>query len=382
MYFLLNNQKYSKIYILVLIQKTMDKVILEEHMLKDQLLQVMIDNNWSDMYITVWAFPAVKIGWEIIKLDDGLEKFTKEETRKFAESLITEKQLEILKQTKNLDFSFSYWERRFRTNISFQMWYFMIVFRLLTANIPEIEELWLPDIYKDVTKLWQWLILVTGPTGSGKTTTLAAMIDYINEHKIKHIITIEDPIEYVHPHKKSIVEHKEIWKDIPDYETWLIWAMRQNPQVILFGEMRNKAEMEMALRLSETGHIVFSTLHTRSAYQTITRILDSFNGEDKNQVRMQLADSLVAVFSQRLLKTTDGTWVKLAKEILVKNSAVANLIRENDLHQIPSVIQMWQREWMQLLETDIIKLINGWIITEEEWLKFSNNPKLIKEAIS
>ncbi len=360
----------------------MDKVILEEHMLKDQLLQVMIDNNWSDMYITVWAFPAVKIGWEIIKLDDGLEKFTKEETRKFAESLITEKQLEILKQTKNLDFSFSYWERRFRTNISFQMWYFMIVFRLLTANIPEIEELWLPDIYKDVTKLWQWLILVTGPTGSGKTTTLAAMIDYINEHKIKHIITIEDPIEYVHPHKKSIVEHKEIWKDIPDYETWLIWAMRQNPQVILFGEMRNKAEMEMALRLSETGHIVFSTLHTRSAYQTITRILDSFNGEDKNQVRMQLADSLVAVFSQRLLKTTDGTWVKLAKEILVKNSAVANLIRENDLHQIPSVIQMWQREWMQLLETDIIKLINGWIITEEEWLKFSNNPKLIKEAIS
>jgi len=351
-------------------------------MLKDQLLQVMIDNNWSDMYITVWAFPAVKIGWEIIKLDDGLVKFTAEETQNFAKSLITEKQLETLRKTKNLDFSFTYWDRRFRTNISFQMWYFMIVFRLLTADIPEIDELWLPDIYKDVTKLWQGLILVTGPTGSGKTTTLAAMIDYINEHKTKHIITIEDPIEYVHEHKKSIIEHKEIWKDIPDYETWLIWAMRQNPQVILFGEMRNQAEMEMALRLSETGHVVFSTLHTRSAYQTITRILDSFSWEDKNQVRMQLADSLVAVFSQRLLKTVDGTWVKLAKEILVKNSAVANLIRENDLHQIPSVIQMWQREGMQLLETDIIKLINSWTITEEEWLKYSNNPKLIKEAIS
>ncbi len=351
-------------------------------MLKDQLLQVMIDNEWTDMYITVWAFPAVKIGWEIVKLDDGLKKFTPEGTKKFAESLITEKQFASLKETKNLDFSFTYWERRFRTNVSFQMWFFMIVLRLLTADVPEIEQLWLPDIYKDVTKLWQWLILVTWPTGSGKTTTLAAMIDYINEHKTKHIITIEDPIEYVHPHKKSIIEHKEIWKDIPNYEIWLIWAMRQNPQVILFGEMRNKAEMEMALRLSETGHLVFSTLHTRSAYQTITRILDSFSGEDKNQIRMQLADSLVAVFSQRLLKTTDGTWVKLAKEILYKNSAVANLIRENDLHQIPSVIQMWQREGMQLLETDIIKLINSWTITEEEGLKFSNNPKLIKEAIS
>jgi twitching motility protein PilT len=133
--------------------------------------------------------------------------------------------------------------------------------------------------------------------------------------------------------------------------------------------------------LSETGHLVFSTLHTRSAYQTITRILDSFNWEDKNQIRMQLADSLVAVFSQRLLKTNDGTWVKLAKEILVKNAAIANLIRENDLHQIPSVIQMGSREWMMLLETDIIKLINVWAISVEEWLKFSNNPKLIKENV-
>ena len=158
--------------------------------------------------------------------------------------------------------------------------------------------------------------------------------------------------------------------------------MRQNPQVILFWEMRNKEEMEMALRLAETWHLVFSTLHTRSAYQTITRILDSFNWEDKNQIRMQLADSLVAVFSQRLLKTQDGTWVRLAKEILVKNAAISNLIRENDLHQIPSVIQMGQREWMQLLENDIISLIHQWIISEEEWLKYSNNPKLIKEALS
>ena len=357
----------------------MEKVIVENYVFKDQLLQVMIDNEWSDMYITVWTYPAIKIWWEILRIDDWIELLSRESTQKFAESLITHTQRDLLIKNKNLDFSFSFSDRRFRWNISFQLWYYMVVLRLLTLDIPSINWLWLTDIYKDVTKLWQWLVLVTWPTGSGKTTTLAAMIDYINENYNKHIITIEDPIEYVHKHKKSIIEHKEIWRDVPDYETSLIWALRQNPQVILFWEMRNRREMEMALRLSETWHLVFSTLHTRSAYQTITRILDSFDAEEKNQIRLQLADSLVAIFSQRLLKTLDWTWVKIAKEILVKNSAIANLIRENDLHQIPSVIQMWWREWMQLLETDIIALINQWYISKEEWLKYSNNPKLIKE---
>ena len=358
----------------------MEKLIIEENILKDQLLQVMIDNEWSDMYITVDTFPAIKIWWDIVRIDDWISKFTSEDTKKFAESLITETQKNILIKNKNLDFSFSFSDRRFRANISFQLWYYMVVLRLLTLDIPSINWLWLTDIYKDVTKLWQWLILVTWPTWSGKTTTLAAMIDYINENYNRHIITIEDPIEYVHKHKKSIIEHKEIWRDVPSYETALIWAMRQNPQVILFWEMRNRSEMEMALRLSETWHLVFSTLHTRSAYQTITRILDSFDAVEKNQIRLQLADSLVAIFSQRLLKTNDWTWLKLAKEILIKNSAIANLIRENDLHQIPSIIQMWSREWMHLLEDDIILLISQWIISREEWLKYSNNPKLIKEA--
>jgi twitching motility protein PilT len=157
--------------------------------------------------------------------------------------------------------------------------------------------------------------------------------------------------------------------------------MRQAPNVILFWEMRNRAEIEMALRLAETWHLVFSTLHTRSASQTVTRILDSFSWDDKAQVRVQLADSLVAVFSQRLLKLKEGKWIRLAKEILVKNSAISNLIRENDIHQMPSVMQMGQKEWMQLLETDIIDLIQSWEISKEEWLKFSNNPKLIEESI-
>lgn len=357
-------------------------IIKQEFTLRDQLLQVIIDNEWSDMYITVGTYPALKIGWEIVRLSDWLDKLTWKDTFEFAQSLITESQHDMLVEKKNLDFSFSFWDRRFRWNVSFQSWNYMIVLRLLTFKIPNIEDLGLSDIYKDVTKLWQWLILVTWPTWSWKTTTLAAMIDHINENYNKHIITIEDPIEYVHQHKRSIVEHKEVWRDVPNYETALIWAMRQNPQVILFWEMRNRSEMEMALTLAETWHLVFSTLHTRSAHQTISRILDSFDSEDKNQVRLQLADSLVAVFSQRLLKIQDWIWVKMAREILIKNSAVANLIRENDLHQIPSVIQMWSREWMRLLETDIIEFINTGLISEEEWLKYANNPKLVKESIN
>ena len=359
----------------------MKQVIKPEHILKDQLLQVMIDNEWSDMYITVNTYPAIKIWGDIVKIDEWIEKLQWKDTLEFAQSLINEDQHDLLIKKKNLDFSFSFADRRFRCNVSFQMWNYMIVFRLLTSKIPNIDDLWLPDIYKDVTRLWQWLILVTGPTGSGKTTTLAAMIDFINENYNRHIITIEDPIEYVHEHKMSIVEHKEIWRDVPNYETALIWAMRQNPQVILFGEMRNKEEIEMALKLSETWHLVFSTLHTRSAHQTVTRIIDSFNWSDKDQVRLQLADSLVAVFSQRLLRSADWTWIKCVKEVLIKNWAVANLIRENDLAQIPSVIQTWSRDGMKLLEDDIIKFINAWEITEEEWLKYANNPKLIKSSI-
>ena len=359
----------------------MEELINKEHKVKDLLLQIMIDNEWSDMYVTVWTYPSIKIGWEIIRVDEWIEKFTAEDTKQFSEALITEAQHKKLEKEQNLDFAFSHSKRRFRVNVSYQLGNYMVVLRLLTWSIPMIDDLWLPDIYKEVTKKGQGLIIVTWPTGSGKTTTLAAMINYINTNQNKHIITIEDPIEYVHTHKKSIIEHKEIGRDVPDYETALMWAMRQNPNVIMFWEMRTKSQMESALTLAETGHVVFTTLHTRWAYQTITRILDSFSWAEKNQVRLQLADSLVAVFSQRLLKIKDGTGVHLAKEILVNNAAVANLIRENELHQLASIIQMWSREGMQLLENDIIDLIMGWHISEEEGLKFSNNPRLIKESI-
>ena len=315
-------------------------------------------------------------------MDEGIEKVTAVAARDFAQSLITDEQHEKLLATKNLDFSFQFQDSRFRGNVSFQNGYYMTVLRLLSQNIPSIKDLNLPLIYQDITKTGQGLILVTGPTGSGKSTTLAAMINEINTNYAKHIITIEDPIEYVHAHKKSIMEQKEIGRDVPDYNTALIGAMRQNPQVILFGEMRDMHEIEMALKLAETGHLVFSTLHTRSAYQTISRIIDAFPAGQQNQIRLQLADTLVAVFSQRLLKKSDGSGLKLAKEILIRNTAVSHLIRENELHQIPSIMQTSSREGMQIIEHDLLQFINEGDISLEEGLKYANMPKFIKENVN
>lgn len=359
----------------------MKDTLMPEHLIRDQLLQVMIDNKWSDMFITVGVHPSIKISWEITKINQGIEAFTPNDTHEFAKSLLDQMQYDRLQREKNLDFSFSYMWARFRGNVSFQMTYYMVVVRLLNAEIPDIEWLGLTQVYEDITKLGQWLVLITGPTGSWKSTTLAAMINYINENQKKHIITIEDPIEYLHIHKKSIIEQKEVGKDIPDYETALAGAMRQAPHVILFGEMRVRREVEMALTLAETWHLVFSTMHTRSAAQTISRVIDIFNETEKEQVRMQLADALAGVFSQRLLKHLDGTGVSLVKEVLINNTAIANLIRENDLHQIPTSMQMGRREGMQLLEDDIIKLIQRGVISEEEGLKYANSPKAIKEGL-
>lgn len=356
--------------------------MIPEYPQRDALLGVVIDNKGSDFYYTVGTYPAIKISGEIILVNEGIEIITPVASRDFAQSLITEDQHEKLLNEKNLDFSFQFQNSRFRGNISFQSGYYMTVLRLLSQNIPSIQDLHLPLIYQDITKTGQGLILVTGPTGSGKSTTLAAMINEINTNYAKHIITIEDPIEYVHVHKKSIMEQKEIGRDVPDYNTALIGAMRQNPQIILFGEMRDMHEIEMALKLAETGHLVFSTLHTRSAYQTISRIIDAFPSGQQNQVRLQLADTLVAVFSQRLLKKSDGTGMKLAKEILVKNTAISHLIRENELHQIPSVMQTSSREGMQIIEHDLLQFINEGDITLEEGLKYANMPKFIKENMT
>lgn len=357
--------------------------LLPHHPERDALLGVMIDNRGSDFYYTVGTHPAIKISGEIVPIaTDEIQSVSAERAMTMAQSLVTQVQWEDLHRTHNLDFAFTFISSRFRGNISFQQGNYMVVLRLLSSRIPSLEELKLPAIYEEITRYGQGLVLVTGPTGSGKSTTLAAMIDYINRNFAKHIITIEDPVEYTHAHKKSIVEHKEIGRDVPDYMTAFIGAMRQNPQIILFGEMRSPEEIEAALTLAETGHLVFSTLHTKSAYQTISRIIDSFPGERQNQIRLQLAETLAGVFSQRLFKKADGTGVKLAKEILIRNMAVANLIRENEIHQLPSVMQTASLEGMQIIEQDIVHFINSGDITLEEGLKYANNIKYVKDNVN
>ena len=361
---------------------SLDHAAVKNCTARDALLGVMIDNRGTDLYYTVGTFPAIKIAGEIVSINEGIGRVTAQETENMAKSLLSEEQLVSLHRDQNLDFAFEFLGSRFRGNVSFQQGYYMVVVRLLSTKVPTLEELNLPPIYSDVSRLGQGLILITGPTGSGKTTTLAAMIDYINTNFTKHIITIEDPVEYIHEHKKSIIEHKQIGWDVPDYKTALIGAMRQNPQVILFGEMRSTAEIEAALTLAETGHLVMSTLHTKSASQTISRIIDSFESGHQNQVRIQLAETLIAVFSQRLFKKSDGSGVKMAREVLVKNNAVANLIRENQLHQVPSIMQTAVLEGMQVIEKDIIHFINNGDISLEEGLKYANNPKYVRDNVN
>ena len=357
------------------------QTILSEYPLRDALLSVMIDNKWSDFYYTVGAFPSIKLGGVITPIKDGMTEITQQEAENFAKSLVNEDQYQKLLTTKNLDFAFSFQNSRFRGNLSFQMGSHMVILRLLSGDMPTLQGLWLPRVYEDIVKVGQWLVLVTGPTGSGKSTTLAALINEINSRYYKHIITIEDPIEYIHPHKLSIVEQKDIGQDVPDYTTALMGAMRQTPDVILFWEMRTKNEIEMALKLAETWHLVFSTLHTRNAYQTITRIIDAFPGDQQNQIRVQLAEALVAVFSQRLLLKKDQYGVKMVKEILIRNAAVANLIRENELHQLPSVMQTGRTEGMQLLEHDLIDSVKFGEISLDEALKYANNPQMIRDGV-
>ncbi len=341
----------------------------------------MIDNHGSDMYLTVGTHPAIRIFGEIISVDEWVKKLTSQDTLELTESIIDEKQREELLRDKNLDFAFSFWGSRFRGNISFQMGEYMIVLRLLQSEVPSLDELGLPDIYRDVMDRGHGLILVTGPTSSWKTTTLAAMLNYVNTYQKKHIITIEDPIEFVHSHKNSIFEQKEIGRDVPDYNTALIGSMRQAPNIILFWEMKTRQEIEMALTLAETGQLVLSTLHTRWAAQTISRIVDVFPEGERDQMRKNLSSSLIAVFSQRLLKNINGTGVVMVKEIMLNNDAVANLIRENEIHQIPTTMQMWRKEGMCLLEDEIVDLIAKNQISAQEGMKFANNVKLVKEAL-
>ncbi len=347
-----------------------------------KLLQVMIDNTVSDMFLTVNLHPVIRVFGDLVALSEGLDVLTPDDTEGLIDALLkTDDRRERYKASKELDFSFGIGDERFRVNVFRQKGYAAAVLRYLPAKMYSIESLGLPEIFRDVTKRGSGVVLVAGPTGSGKSTTLAAMIDDINTNQRKHIITIEDPIEYVHKHKKSVIEQREVGEDTESFARALRSSLRENPDVVLVGEMRDLESIRNTLTLAETGHLVFATIHSRSSAQCITKVVDSFPAEQQNQVRLQMSEAVVAIFNQRLLRNVGGNGYVLVTEVMLANNAIRNLIRENKVFQINSSIQMGVAEGMHLLEDDMIRVIKEGRVKKEEALKHANDPTAILRAV-
>jgi len=307
------------------------------------MLQLMLEKGASDIHITVGTPPQMRIHGELVPLDTP--PLTPADAKQMLYGVLTEDQKHRFEENSELDFSFGVkGVSRFRGNIFMQRGAIGGVLRMVPFKIQTMAELNLPKTVQELIEKPRGLVLVTGPTGSGKSTTLAAMIDAINEQYHCHIITIEDPIEFLHSHKKSIVNQREVTSDTRDFKTALRYILRQDPDVVLVGEMRDLETMEAALTISETGHLTFGTLHTNSAVQTINRIIDVFPENQQDQIRVQLSFVLTAVLSQALLPRIDGNGRAMAMEIMIPTPAIRNLIREGKIHQMYSTMQTGQGE--------------------------------------
>ena len=331
--------------------------------------------NASDIHITPGARPALRIDGRIVQLTE-YPILTPEMTQKLAYSVMSEKHRKTLEEKGQVDFSFGVKGiGRFRTNVFIQRGSVASAFRRLAHEIRGVKELGLSEKVLELCHKSMGLVLVTGPTGSGKSTTLAALINYINHHFPYHIITIEDPIEYVFYHKKSIVNQREVGDDVDSFADALRAALREDPDVILVGEMRDLETIEIALRAAETGHLVFGTLHTNTAISTITRIVDVFPSEKQEQVIIQLSFVLQGVISQRLISKIGGGRV-LAYELLIPNTAIRNLIREKKLQQIYSMMQAGQAQTgMQTMNQSLYGLYKAGLITLDDAYKYSPDIK-------
>ncbi|TSI10130.1 type IV pilus twitching motility protein PilT [Lysinibacillus sp. BW-2-10] len=325
----------------------------------------------SDLHLTVGLPPVYRRNGKLEQY--GNELLTPEILHQMVYDIIPEHKVAEYESHGETDFNFSLEELcRFRVNAFHQKNASALVLRLISSKIPTIESLKMPDILYGLMEKPQGLILVTGPTGSGKSTTLAAMIDYVNESKAKHIITLEDPIEYLHHHKQSIVNQREIGVDTETFATGLRAALRQDPDIILVGEMRDLETISTAITAAETGHLVLGTLHTSSAPTSIDRIIDVFPPHQQGQIRVQLANVLQGIISQRLFPTKDRNGRVAATEILVGVPAIANLIRSEKVHQIPSIMQTSRALGMHTLESSIQTLVSTGKVSLEEARPFMN----------
>ncbi|WP_438002803.1 type IV pilus twitching motility protein PilT [Sorangium sp. So ce321] len=346
-----------------------------------QLLRAMVEKGASDMHITSGTPPLLRIDGTVVPLK--LPPLMPSDTKQLCYSVLSEEQVATFEQRNELDLSFGMKGlARFRANIYMQRGAVAAAFRQIPFRIMNFDELGLPPVVLDITAKPRGLVLVTGPTGSGKTTTLASIIDKINAEQRLHILTIEDPIEYLHPHKLSLVNQREIGSDTASFKDALRYALRQDPDVVLVGEMRDLETVESALTIAETGHLVFATLHTNSAISTINRIIDVFPPHQQSQVRQQLSFTLVAVMTQLLLPRANGPGRVMSMEVMIPNAAIRNLIREDKLHQIYSQMQMGQAgSGMQTMAQSLVSLYQRRMITLEEAFAAAADPDEIRAML-
>ena len=348
----------------------------------DRLLDVMVKQDASDLHITVGRQPTIRLNGRLRNLQTKI--LDPDDTMALMKSITPEKNQAEFQEQGGTDFGFSFSEAaRFRVSVFRQKSFVAMVLRLIPNRILTFEQIGLPPISRELIKRPRGLFLVTGPTGSGKTTTIATMVDYVNSNFEKHIVTVEDPIEYYHVHKRSIVNQREVGSlaDVPSFAEALRRALRQNPDVILVGEMRDLETIEAAIKAAETGHLVFGTLHTTGAAGTINRIIDAFPVNQQEQVRVQLSTSLLAVLSQVLLARSDKPGRIAGYEFMVVTPAISNLIRESKTFRIDSAIQTGKKFGMQLLDEHLWNIFGKGIITAEEMIENSRNPDDLKERI-
>ena len=347
-----------------------------------QLLKAMVEKNSSDLHITTGSPPQLRIDGKLVPLK--LPPLTPVDTKQLCYSILTDAQKHKFEEESELDLSFGVKGlSRFRANVFLQRGAVAGAFRTIPYKILTFEELGLPPIVTDLARKPRGLVLVTGPTGSGKSTTLASIIDRINDERHEHIVTIEDPIEYLHPHKNCVVNQREVGADTASFKKALKYILRQDPDVVLIGELRDLETIEAALTISETGHLAFATLHTNSAVQTINRILDVFPPHQQAQVRAQLSFVLEGVLTQNLLPRANGVGRVLALEVMIPNAAIRNLIREDKVHQIYSQMQMGQGKFgMQTFNQSLASLVLRRVITAEEALARSSEPEELRSILT
>jgi len=346
-----------------------------------KLLQSVVTYGASDLHLVSRTEPQIRLDGALKPVN--LPKLTGEDIEEMAYSLITEKQKQQFEEHNELDFALLLpGIGRFRANYYRTLGEIGAAFRTIPIEIPSLDDIAAPEVYKKLIKREKGLILVTGPTGSGKSTTLAAMLNEINLNEQKHVVTVEDPVEFIHQNKKCVFSHRGVGEDTKSFAIALKYAMRQDPDIILIGEMRDKETIEAALTAAETGHLVFGTLHTSSAPGTINRIIDVFTGDEQPQIRAMISTSLVAVIAQALLPKLGGGRVA-ASEILVTNHAISNLIREDKVHQIYSQMQLGQENTGMITQTQaLVKYIKDGKVSRDVALQFSNKPEELSKAIA